>query len=236
MGNLDKQNQNKKRSRNGNHNNRSSSSKEEKAVKISKSDLKKRNDKAKYSDDEISRARHIDSKAKFIARDRIADAVINTSGKWIAVNDFTATERRDRKGNSSIDFDYVDVETFDKKLSPEYTQDMSEEEKHELTYQTAEKDIARQRKKGAKGPEYRYRTKLVEKNGKQEYEVKSVTRIDGIKKSLKKSRFEVSDDEVSEVVDIYCRSRDKDDMIRRMKEKGFDERFIEEQTRKYKKE
>jgi len=204
-------------------------------IRVTKADLKKRNDKAKYSDDEISRARYIDSKAKFIARDRIADTVIDTKGKWIAVNDYTATERRDRKGRGNVDFDYVDVEVFDKKIIPEYSDNMSEDEKHQLTYDTAEKDIDRQRRKGAKGPEYRYKTKLVEKNGKQEYEVKSVTRIDGIKASLKKSRFDVTDEQMSEVIDIYCRSKNKSDMIRRLREKGYEEKFIEEQTKKYEK-
>ena len=40
-----------------------------KSRNITKEDLKKRNDKAKYSDEEIERAKHIDSKAKFITRD-----------------------------------------------------------------------------------------------------------------------------------------------------------------------
>lgn len=48
--------------------------------------MNKRNKNAKYSDDQIEEARYLDSKAKFIVRDRISDEVINTSNKWVGVN------------------------------------------------------------------------------------------------------------------------------------------------------
>ena len=58
-----------------------------------------RNEKAKYSDDEIARARFIDSKAKFLVRDRIHNDNIDTKNKWIGITNLVVKDRWDRKGN-----------------------------------------------------------------------------------------------------------------------------------------
>ena len=140
----------------------------QKSRSITKADLKKRNDKAKYSDEEIERAKYIDSKAKFIARDRVSNEIIDTSKKWVGVNNVKGNIKTDRQGNETYEIQEMDVEIFDKKDIPTYTEDMSEQEKHELTYDTAEGDIAKQRKRGKKGPEYRVKTHTEKKGRKKE--------------------------------------------------------------------
>ena len=164
----------------------------QKSRSITKADLKKRNDKAKYSDEEIERAKYIDSKAKFITRDRVSNDVIDTSKKWVGVNNVKGEIKTDRYGNEIYDIQEMDVETFDKKDIPVYTEDMTEQEKHELTYDTAEGDISKQSKRGTKGPEYRVKTHTEKKGRKSEIVIDDVTRIDTVKDSLKKSNYRVS--------------------------------------------
>lgn len=149
------------------------SSKEKKF--FTKEELKERNKKGKYSDDEIAKKRHIDSRAKFIVRDSISNSIINTSGKWIAV------DLSDDVYDSfySTCSNYFEAELFDKKMEPEYKEYMSEEEKHELTYNTAEDDIAKQRKKGISGPRYGITYKRVQNDdGKYDYEIDKVEKLE----------------------------------------------------------
>ena len=205
----------------------------QKSRSITKADLKKRNDKAKYSDEEIERAKYIDSKAKFITRDRVSNDVIDTSKKWVGVNNVKGEIKTDRYGNEIYDIQEMDVETFDKKDIPAYTEDMTEQEKHELTYDTAEGDISKQRKRGTKGPEYRVKTHTEKKGRKSEIVIDDVTRIDTVKDSLKKSNYRVSKIEKEEIVDIYCSSRSKNEYRRKLLDAGYDESFVEEQVKKF---
>ncbi len=79
--------------------------------------LNARNDKAKYSDDEIARARYIDSKAKFLVRDRIHNDNIDTKNKWIDITNLEVKDRWDRKGNYDpeiLSFDVVSREMLKK--------------------------------------------------------------------------------------------------------------------------
>ncbi len=204
--------------------------------KKTKPDLNKRNDKAKYTDDEIERKKRIDTIVKLIIRDRIPNDVINTSKKWVAVNDTKYTIKRDHYGNETYDIQEADVELFNKKDVPKYTKFMSEEEKHELTYITAENDIFKQRIQGFKGQEYRIKVHTKKVNGKNEIIIDDLTRIDIIKKKLKKSKFDVTSDNIIEIVDIYCSSKDRNQFRKKLIDAKYDENFVEEQVKQYNKD
>lgn len=140
-----------------------------------------RNKKAKYTDEEIARKQHADSKAKFIVRDRISNDVIDTTGKWIDVTDLDYDYHIDRKGKIQIDeIHSFNVELFDKTEIPVYQEDMSEAEKHQLTYEVAQEDIekqkkeAKQQRKKVNRPKYHVDAELQKKGSKEEYIIKNV--------------------------------------------------------------
>ena len=145
--------------------------------------LNARNEKAKYSDDEIARARYIDSKAKFLVRDRIHNDNIDTRNKWIGISNIKSKDRWDNDGNYDPEILSFDAEIFDRTEQPVYDEDMSEDEKHKLTYEVAEGDIQKQRSaekrthKKVDRPSYHVdvATKHT-KDRKTEYQVKNIKR------------------------------------------------------------
>ncbi len=142
-----------------------------------------RNEKAKYSDDEIARARYVDSKAKFLVRDRIHNDNIDTRNKWIGISNLQVKDRWDRDGNYDPEILSFDAEIFDRTERPIYDEDMTEDEKHKLTYEVAEGDIQKQRSaekrthKKVDRPSYHVdvATKHT-KDRKTEYQVKNIKR------------------------------------------------------------
>ncbi len=142
-----------------------------------------RNEKAKYSDDEIAKARYVDSKAKFLVRDRIHNDNIDTRNKWIGISNLQVKDRWDRDGNYDPEILSFDAEIFDRTEQPIYDEDMTEDEKHKLTYEVAEGDIQKQRSaekrthKKVNRPSYHVdvATKHT-KDRKTEYQVKDIKR------------------------------------------------------------
>lgn len=140
-----------------------------------------RNEKAKYSDDEIERARYIDSKAKFLVRDRIHNDNIDTRNKWIGISNIKSKDRWDSDGNYDPEILSFDAEIFDRTEQPVYEEYMSEDEKHKLTYEVAEGDIQKQKNtekrlhKSVDRPSYHVdvATKYT-KDKKTEYQVKNI--------------------------------------------------------------
>ena len=169
---------NSNKNSNGNRNN----FKNEKNKAI-KTDINARNNKAKYSDDEISRAKYVESKAKFIVRDRISNENIDTRNKWIDISNLDYEEKWDEKGNFIPEILSFDTEIFDRTVNPKYTEKMTEEEKHQLTYDVAESDIEKQKQnekrnaKRIKRPSFHVdvSTKRT-KDRRTEYEVNSIKR------------------------------------------------------------
>lgn len=141
-----------------------------------------RNDKAKYSDDEIARARYVDSKAKFLVRDRIHNDNIDTRNKWIGISNIKIKERWDSKGNYDPEILSFDAEIFDRTEQPQYEENMTEDEKHQLTYEVAEGDISKQRAEEKRAhrkvdrPSYHVDVSTKIKDDKTEYKVNNITR------------------------------------------------------------
>lgn len=148
-----------------------------------KTGINARNEKAKYSDDEIARARYVDSKAKFLVRDRIHNDNIDTRNKWIDIKNLEVKDRWDRDGKYDPEILSFDAEIFDRTEQPIYDDEMTEDEKHQLTYEVAEGDIQKQRSaekrmhKKVDRPSYHVdvATKHT-KDRKTEYQVKNIKR------------------------------------------------------------
>lgn len=102
--------------------------------------------KRKYSDDEISKARYASSKAVFLVRDHIKDDNIDTKNKWIDVKNLKYKDKWDEKGNYDPEIFSFDTEIFDKTEIPIYSDEMTDEEKHQLTFEVAEGDIEKQKR------------------------------------------------------------------------------------------
>lgn len=141
-----------------------------------------RNDKAKYSDDEIDRKRYVDSKAKLLVRDRIHNDNIDTRNKWIGISNIKIKERWDSKGNYDPEILSFDVEIFDRTEQPQYEENMTEDEKHQLTYEVAEGDISKQRAEEKRAhrkvdrPSYHVDVSTKLKDDKTEYKVNNIKR------------------------------------------------------------
>ena len=142
-----------------------------------------RNEKAKYSDDEIARARYVDSKAKFLVRDRIHNDNIDTRNKWIGISNLQVKDRWDRDGNYDPEILSFDAEIFDRTEQPIYDEDMTEDQKHQLTYEVAEGDIQKQRsaekRTHRKVDRPSYHVDVATKHTKErktEYQVKNIKR------------------------------------------------------------
>ena len=109
-------------------------------------------EKKKIHDSEyIAYCEHGDSAAVFIMRD--IQNKVNVEGKWIDVLSIKArAENVIRTGWH--DFECFEVELFPKKITPKYSEKMTKDEKHYLTWQTAQRDIFLQRNQGYKGTKY----------------------------------------------------------------------------------
>lgn len=179
---------NNNRSRNKNHGQNASTQKKAQSSKTDnnnavkkKAGLNARNERAKYSDDEIARARYIDSKAKFLVRDRIHNDNIDTRNKWIGISNLEVKDRWDRKGNYDPEILSFDAEIYDRTEQPVYEEGMTEDEKHQLTYEVAEGDIAKQQRQEArqhkKVDRPSYHVEVATKHTKEqktEYQVKNI--------------------------------------------------------------
>lgn len=144
--------------------------------------LNARNEKAKYSDDEIARARYVDSKAKFLVRDRIHNDNIDTRNKWIGISNLKVEDRWDKKGNYDPEILSFDAEIFDRTEQPQYEEYMTEDKKHLLTYKVAEGDIEKQRNAERRKhqkvdrPSYHVEVATKHTDKKTEYQVKDIKR------------------------------------------------------------
>lgn len=144
--------------------------------------LNARNEKAKYSDDEIARARYVDSKAKFLVRDRIHNDNIDTRNKWIGISNLKVEDRWDKNGNYDPEILSFDAEIFDRTEQPQYEEYMTEDEKHLLTYTVAEGDIEKQRNAERRKhqkvdrPSYHVEVATKHTDKKTEYQVKDIKR------------------------------------------------------------
>ena len=144
--------------------------------------LNARNEKAKYSDDEIARARYVDSKAKFLVRDRIHNDNIDTRNKWIGISNLKVEDRWDKNGNYDPEILSFDAEIFDRTEQPQYEEYMTEDEKHLLTYKVAEGDIEKQRNAERRKhqkvdrPSYHVDVATKHTDKKTEYQVKDIKR------------------------------------------------------------
>ena len=144
--------------------------------------LNARNEKAKYSDDEIARARYVDSKAKFLVRDRIHNDNIDTRNKWIGISNLKVEDRWDINGNYDPEILSFDAEIFDRTEQPQYEEYMTEDEKHLLTYKVAEGDIEKQRNAERRKhqkvdrPSYHVDVATKHTDKKTEYQVKDIKR------------------------------------------------------------
>ncbi len=143
-----------------------------------------RNKKAKYSDDEIARARYLESKAIFLVRDRIHNDNIDTKNKWISITNLESKDKYDRNGKYNPEILSFDVEIYDKTEHPEYEEWMTEDYKHQLTYEVAEGDIAKQQSQevrhNKKVNRPSYHVEVTEKHtneSKTEYQVKNIKKI-----------------------------------------------------------
>lgn len=184
------QNSSNNRYRNNNNNKRKtnsdmSKSENNKSSKVNdkqkKSDLNARNDKAKYNDDEISKARWLESQAIFLVRDRISNENIDTRNKWIHIKDLKKKDKWNSKGQYTPEILSFKAELFDRTEQPKYDEEMSEDEKHQLTFDVAERDIAKQQKQEERKRKKENRPEFyvdVEKkrtnNQKTEYQIKNI--------------------------------------------------------------
>ncbi len=140
-----------------------------------------RNKKAKYSDDEIARARYLESKAIFLVRDRIHNDNIDTKNKWISITNLEVKEKWDRKDKYDPEILSFDADIYDRTEQPVYEEWMTEDDKHKLTYEVAENDIAKQQRKEARHHKKvnrpSYHVEVAEKHtneSKTEYQIKNI--------------------------------------------------------------
>lgn len=114
--------------------------------------------KIEYSAEYVTYIKSGESAAVFIARDICKS--IDTSGCWIDILDMKKKNNFDDKW----DFEWIDIELFPRKIKPNYTNNMSDNFIKYITWQTAMKDIEKQRKNGFIGNRYRIFPKLYNKN------------------------------------------------------------------------
>ena len=172
----DKRNDNNGRNYHGSKNRQNNTNK-------NKKDINARNEKGKYSDDEIDRARWLDSKAKFIVRDRINNANIDTTNKWIGISNLEVIDKWDKNNKYDPEILSFDATIYDRKVQPKYEKGMTEDEKHQLTYDVAENDIANQEyddaihHKKVNRPSFHVDVESKRtKDNKTEYDIKNIKR------------------------------------------------------------
>ena len=143
-----------------------------------------RNENGKYSDDEIARARYLNSKAVFLIRDRIHNDNIDTKNKWIDISNLEVKDKWDKNGNYIPEILSFNAEIFDKKLVPNYTDEMTTDEKHQLTYDVSKTDIQKQKSEERMYHREKHRpiyhvdvSSKKKNNNKTEYQVKNIKKI-----------------------------------------------------------
>ena len=99
----------------------------------------------------IAYCEHGDSAAVFIMRD--IQNKVNVGNMWI---DILSTKKRSSHINNKYwhDFEWFVVELFPKKLFPDYSPAMSDDDKRYETWKTAKIDVSQQRRSGFKGRKY----------------------------------------------------------------------------------
>ena len=99
----------------------------------------------------IAYCEHGDSAAVFIMRD--IQNEVNVDNMWI---DIVSTKKRSSHINNKYwhDFEWFVVELFPKKLFPDYSLAMSDDDKRYETWKTAKIDVSEQRRSGFKGRKY----------------------------------------------------------------------------------
>ena len=124
----------------------------------------------------------MDSKAKFLVRDRIHNDNIDTRNKWIGISNLKVEDRWDKNGNYDPEILSFDAEIFDRTEQPQYEEYMTEDEKHLLTYKVAEGDIEKQRNAERRKhqkvdrPSYHVDVATKHTDKKTEYQVKDIKR------------------------------------------------------------
>ncbi len=113
----------------------------------------------KYDADYISYIESGESAAVFIVRDIVNS--VDTKGKWIDVISLN-TYYKKGAGNRKA-FNWIIVEIFPRKMIPKYDSQDSAYNKY-LTWDTAHKDIAKQRQAGFHGEKYLVLCNLYNKN------------------------------------------------------------------------
>ena len=116
---------------------------------------KKKKQRKIYDSEYISYVERGYSAAVFITRD-VVDS-IDTTGKWIEILD---TES-DKNKWDQWDFKSIMVEIFPRKINPVYPKNSDIDEKHYITWKTAQKDIAAQRLENYVGEKFKILPKLV---------------------------------------------------------------------------
>lgn len=112
----------------------------------------------KYSPEYISYVEHGDSAIVFITRD-IVNA-INTRGKWVDVVDSKGRKvfsDYDDEDGYGWDFEWFIVELFPRQTRPVYPEYASDSVKKYITWETANKDIEKWKRKGYKGETEAYK-------------------------------------------------------------------------------
>lgn len=125
--------------------------------------LKGKRKRVKYSPEYINYVKNGDSAAVFIIRDLVKG--INTHNKWI---DILASDK-EKTDHGRWNFRSITAEIFPRTIKPNYPKNASEDEMKYITWETANKDIEKQRRSGKEGKKYQIRLRLYNKNeGKHE--------------------------------------------------------------------
>lgn len=120
--------------------------------------MAEKNPRIIYPPEYISYIEHGDSAAVFIVRDVVKS--INTRGKWIDVLELDG----DKNYAGRWDFKKIQVEIFPRKIKPVYPEYSDDAEIRYITWETANRDIANQRRAGFVGEKFEICPKLVNIN------------------------------------------------------------------------
>lgn len=102
----------------------------------------------------------------FIVKNLVAN--LDTKRKWIDVVDFDSPGTRGNK----VQFNYIIVELFERKIYPKYPQNFDLKFKKAITWKTSHEDISQQRSKGIRGQMFLFICDLYNKNkGKKEIQL-----------------------------------------------------------------
>ena len=124
---------------------------------------KEKRNRIQYSPEYINYVESGESAAVFIVRDLVKG--INTHNKWIDILDSDKEDSDYRRWN----FRSITAEIFPRTIKPNYPEYASADELKYITWETAHKDIEKQRRSGKEGNKDHIRLQLYNKNeGKYE--------------------------------------------------------------------